>query len=62
MKRLDQDTHAFISLTTVLVTGPDTEVMTPFLAVNRDFVTAAQVVDPDENVAAVASVDAEIKD
>jgi len=48
MKRLDQGTHPFVSLTTVLVTGPDDHETAAFLAVNRDHITAAQVVQPDE--------------
>jgi hypothetical protein len=47
MRRFDQDNHAFISLTTVLVVGPEGDRATPFLAVNRDFITAAQVVGPE---------------
>jgi len=61
MKRFDQDTHSFISLTTALVTGPGTEEMTPFLAVNRDYVTAAQVVDLEEGAAVTSSVDTQIE-
>jgi hypothetical protein len=59
MKRLDQDTHAFVSLTTVLVIGPDAEETTSFLAVNRNCITVAQVIDPDEEFSVVSSIDAE---
>jgi hypothetical protein len=52
MKRLDHDNHPFVSLTTALITSPDAEVMTPFLAVNRNQITSAQVVDPHEQPAA----------
>ena len=48
LKRLDQDPHAFIALTAVLVTGPDTEFTVPFLAVNRSHVSAAQQVGQSE--------------
>jgi len=61
MKRLDQDTHGFISLTTVLVTGPDSEEMTPFLAVNRSQITAAQVVDADADASVSTSSVSEIE-
>lgn len=59
MKRLDQDNHPFISLTTVLVTGPDEPSTTPFLAVNRAHITTAQVIDPDEERVAVGAEQAE---
>lgn len=59
IKRLDQDTHLFVSLTSVLVTGPDETVTTPFVAVNRNHVTTAQVTEPGEEPVAVASAGAE---
>jgi hypothetical protein len=59
MKRLDQDTHPFVSLTSVLVAGPDGRATTPFLAVNRSHVTTAQVIEPEEEPAAVPSAGAE---
>lgn len=45
MKRLDQDNHPFVSLTSVLVAGPDGEFTVPFLAVNRSHIIAAQEVE-----------------
>jgi len=45
MKRLDQDNHPFVSLTSVLVSGPDGEFTTAFLAVNRSHIIAAQEVE-----------------
>jgi len=45
MKRLDQDNHPFVSLTSVLVSGPDGEFTAPFLAVNRSHIIAAQEVE-----------------
>ena len=53
LKRLNQNSHAFVSLTSVSVIGPDAQFATPFLAVNRRHILAAQeiyhgdhVVDP----------------
>jgi hypothetical protein len=56
MKRLDQDTHAFVPLTTVLVSGPAEYVTAPFLAVNRRAISAAQALEPErlDDVAARA--------
>ena len=45
MKRLDQDNHPFVSLTSVLVSGPEGEFTAPFLAVNRSHIIAAQEVE-----------------
>jgi hypothetical protein len=59
IKRLDQDTHLFISLTSVLVTGPDGQATTPFVAVNRNHVMTAQVIEPGEEPAVVSSASAE---
>jgi hypothetical protein len=42
IKRLDQGNHPFVSLTSVLVSGPDGEFTAPFLAVNRNHIIAAQ--------------------
>ena len=53
IKRLDQDSHPFVSLTSVLVSGPDERVTTPFLAVNRNHITSAQVIGPEEESVAV---------
>jgi hypothetical protein len=61
MKRLDQSSHPFVSLTSVLVTSTDSESTAPFLAVNRNRVTAAQVVDHDQEAAALSSVDKRIE-
>ena len=61
MKRLDQDNHIFLSLTTVLITGPDNHATLPFLAVNRDFITTAQVVEPDEELDALPSTNVDLQ-
>jgi hypothetical protein len=42
IKRLDQSNHPFLSLTSALVTGPTGEFTTPFIAVNRHHIIAAQ--------------------
>ncbi len=42
MKRMEQGQHQFISLTTVLVTGPDGQSTAQFLAVNRAHIDAVQ--------------------
>ena len=60
MKRLDQDNHAFVSLTTVLITGPEDHATTPFLAVNRNFITAAQVAESEAETE-FSSTEAEIE-
>jgi hypothetical protein len=44
IKRLEQGTHLFLSMTSVLVSGPDGEFTAAFLAVNRNHVIAAQEV------------------
>ncbi len=61
MKRLEQNKHPFISLTSVLVTGPGTDFSVPFLAVNRERVVAAQqlVLPASATVDAAASIPAE---
>ena len=51
MKRLEHGEHPFISLTTVLVTGPDGQSTAPFVAVNREHISAVQEVDLDEGEA-----------
>ena len=61
MKRLDQGNHAFVSLTTVLITGPDDHATAPFLAVNRNFITAAQAVESEAESETFSSTEAEIK-
>ena len=48
MKRLEHGEHPFISLTTVLVTGPDGESTAPFVAGNRAHISARQEVDLSE--------------
>ncbi len=48
MKRLEHGEHPFISLTTVLVTGPEGQSTAPFLAVNRAHISAVQEVDLEE--------------
>ena len=45
MKRLEQGEHPFISLTTVLVTGPEGQSTAPFLAVNRSHISAVQEIN-----------------
>ena len=47
MKRLEQDNHRFLSVTTVLLTGPGEPATMSFLAVNRNFITTAQVAEPN---------------
>ena len=44
MKRLGQDNHTFIPLTSVSVVGSDQQFATPFLVVNRRKILAAQEV------------------
>jgi len=61
MKRLDQSKHPFVSMTSVLVTSSDSESTAPFLAVNCNRVTAAQVVDHDQEAAALSSADRRIE-
>lgn len=50
MKRLDQDPHLFFALTGALVTGPAIELVSPFVAVNRSLVWAAQLAGQSESV------------
>lgn len=62
LKRLDQDGHCFIALTSVLVAQDEAEFTAPFLAVNRSHIRAArQVGEPvgvdDEVPAAVGVAD-----
>jgi hypothetical protein len=59
IKRIDQDTHLFVSLTSVLVSGPGERVTTPFLAVNRNHISSAQVIGPEEEPVAVSTAGAE---
>ena len=47
MKRLEQDNHRFLSMTSVLLTGPHDPATMSFLAVNRSFITAAQMAEPN---------------
>ena len=47
LKRLNQGQHDFVALTSVSVTGPDSQFATPFLAVNRLHVLAAQALSHD---------------
>jgi hypothetical protein len=60
MKRLDQNNHAFVSLTSALITGPDTQSTAPFLAVNRNHIIAAQEVGQVES-ASVKSTGVEVE-
>ena len=48
MKRLEHGEHPFLSLTTVLVTGPGGESTAAFLAVNRAHISVCQEVDLEE--------------
>jgi len=47
MSRLNQSSHDFMALTSVSVVGPNFEFATPFLAVNRAFISAAQEIRPE---------------
>ena len=63
MKRLENGEHPFISLTTVLVTGPDEEVTVPFLAVNRAHITAVLelgLAEEDDDAATVSVTATEV--
>jgi hypothetical protein len=53
MKRLDQDPHLFFALTEALVTGPQVELVCPFVAINRSFVWAVQLTAQSESVAEI---------
>jgi len=61
--RLNQDSRSYISLTSVSVSGPDSHFATPFLAVNRAHIHAAQeeaeeraeADDPETRAAGTAS-------
>jgi hypothetical protein len=48
MSRLNQSGHDFMALTSVSVVGPNFEFATPFLAVNRAFISAAQEIRPED--------------
>lgn len=48
LKRLSQNNHPFVSLTSVSVVGPDTQFATPFLAVNREHILMAQEIFHDD--------------
>jgi len=50
MLRLNQDTHDFISLTSVSVLGPDAHFAAPFMAIQRHQIMAAQEVGFSEPV------------
>jgi len=50
MARLNQQSHAFIAVTSCSVVGPDTELAVPFLAVNREQVIAAEEMRHDEAI------------
>jgi hypothetical protein len=49
MKRLDQDSHDFVAVTSAVIAGPDSELTVPFLAVNRRHVECAQEVQHVED-------------
>jgi len=61
MKRLDHGEHPFVSLTSVFLTGPDTQSTHPFLAVNRQFITTAQAVEAHEMPAAASLAESEFE-
>lgn len=48
MARLNQQSHAFIAVTSTSVVGPETELAVPFLAVNREHIIAAEEMRQDE--------------
>jgi hypothetical protein len=59
MKRLGRGDQRFVALTSALISGPDEEIMTPFVAVNRDYMTLAEpVVTDDEKAMATATIEA----
>lgn len=55
--RLSQEGHLFLALTSVSVVGPDIEFTTPFLAINRSHIVAAQRIQPALVEAEPAGVD-----
>jgi hypothetical protein len=50
MARFNQQTHAFIAVTSASVVGPGTEMAVPFLAVNREHIVAAEEIRDEEPV------------
>lgn len=52
MARMNQQSHAFIAVTSASVVGPKTELAVPFVAVNREHVIAAEEMRHDEAVEA----------
>lgn len=58
LKRLEQDGHDFVSLTSVLLCGLHAEQTLPFLAVNRCFVTTAQATTDGDSDLAVSQAGA----
>jgi hypothetical protein len=47
MRRLNQDSHPFIALTSTSVVGPNSDSVSSFLAVNRMHISAAQPMSTD---------------
>ena len=54
MKRLGRGDQRFVALTSALISGPDEEIMTPFVAINRDYMTLAEQVVTDDKKAMAA--------
>jgi len=50
MARFNQQSHAFIAVTSASVVGPETELAVPFLAVNREHIIAAEEMGGEEPV------------
>ena len=50
MARLNQQSRAFIAVTSCSVVGPDTELAVPFIAINREHVIAAEEMRHDDPV------------
>ena len=51
MARFNQQSHAFIAVTSASVVGPETELALPFLAVNREHIIAAEEMPREEPLA-----------
>ncbi len=61
MQQLDQGEHAFMPLTKVSVSGAGESSTVPFLAINRNFIAAAQVSNTEEDAERLSSEEAEIQ-
>jgi hypothetical protein len=51
VKRFDQSHHPFLAVTSVLVEGPDGQTTSPFLALNREMIDAAQMIGQQQTAA-----------